>query len=150
MKNEFSIYKGQIKFIDHEILINDGIFKWHRTLRMVYSSFFIISGIWIAIKNLNNERILLIILGLVFFVFGIFGIISSLRVNTNTKLDLRQVEKALISRDLSSSLNLTLFLKNSQKRIILLDYREEDKFWDLHISNLVSTLEGLNINTETI
>lgn len=90
----------------------------------------------------------MIILGIVFFVFGIFSLILALKWNTNTIIDIQQIEKAIIGRDKISSLNLTLYLRNAQKRIIKLDSREEDQFWELQISDLVNTFKGLNINIE--
>lgn len=148
MKTAFPVYNGHIKFVDNRILINDGIFKWHKILRIAYSVLFVLVGIWISTRYIINKQLYMIILGIVFFVFGIFSLILALKWNTNTIIDIQQIEKAIIGRDKISSLNLTLYLRNAQKRIIKLDSREEDQFWELQISDLVNTFKGLNINIE--
>jgi uncharacterized membrane protein len=90
----------------------------------------------------------MLILGTVFISIGILGIILGLRLSTTATIDVRQVEYAVISKDQTSSLNLTLYLKNSQKRKIKLDNMEEDQFWVLHMAELTNTLKEVNISTE--
>lgn len=90
----------------------------------------------------------MIILGIVFFVCGILSFILGLKVNTSTAIDILQIEKAIISKDKISSLNLTLHLKNSQIRKIKLDSREEDQFRELHLTELVNTLKEFTKNIE--
>jgi len=148
MKTEFPIYNGRITFSDKKILINDGIFKWHKILQIAYSVLFIIGGIWMITKYINNTQFYLIILGIVFISFGILAIILGLRLSTTATIDVRQVEQAVIGKDQTSSLNLTIYLKNSQKRKIKLDNMEEDQFWVLHMTELTNTLKELNIRTE--
>ena len=149
MKNVFPIYKGQIKILDNRILINDGIFKWHKILQIIYSVLFVLVGIWLASRYTINKQLYMIILGIVLMGFGILSIILGLKVNTSTTISVQQIEKAIISRDKISSLNLTLYLKNSQKRKIQLDSRDEDRFWELHIADFTNTLKELSINVET-
>ncbi len=148
MNIEFPVYSGHIKFIGDEIHVKDGIFKWHRTLRMIYSWFFIFAGISVATWSIKSDRLLFIILGIALLVIGVLGVILGMQVNTSTVLNFRQVERALIYRDRVSSLNLALYLKNSQKRKIILDSKDEDRFWEIHIQNLINTLKGLKIPTE--
>lgn len=148
MKTEFPIYNGRITFLDKKILINDGIFKWHKILQIGYSVLFIIGGIWMITRYINYTQFYMIILGIVFISFGILAIILGLRLNTTTTIDVRQVEQAVIGKDQTSSLNLTIYLKNSQKRKIKLDNMEEDQFWVLHMAELTNTLKELNISTE--
>ncbi len=79
---------------------------------------------------------------------GIITLIPGLKVNMDNELDARQVEKAVISEDFMSYLNLTLYLKNSQKRKVQLDYRDEDRFEKFHLNELIETMRSLSIGTE--
>jgi hypothetical protein len=86
--------------------------------------------------------------GLGIIAVSITGIIAGSKVSMDNDLDIRQVEKAVISEDFASYLKLTLYLKNSQKRKVVLDYRDEDKFAAFYQNELVETLKSCSINTE--
>jgi len=95
--------------------------------------------------NHNSNTILL---GIAVLAIGIVGLITGLKVSTDKSLDIRQVEKAVIKEDFSSYLNLTLYLKNSQRRKVALDYRDEDHFSKFYLKELIETLKFFSINTE--
>ncbi len=148
MKTKFVVYKGEINFLDDHIIITDGIFKWHKYLRMAIGVFYILGGAYILVRSLINQNFLMVLLGGAILILGIVGLITTLKVNTNKTLDIRQVEKAVIKEDFSSYLNLTLHLKNSQKRKVALDYRDEDHFSKYYVKELIETLKFFLINTE--
>jgi hypothetical protein len=148
MKTVFRIYKGEIKFLDNKIIITDGIFKWHKVLRIAYAVFFILTGIYLSSRYLVNQQFLMMTLGIVIFAIGLLAVMTGLKISTDTLFEVRQIERAVISKDMNSSLNLTLHLKNSQKRKVTLDYKEEDQFNSLHINELIGTLNYYKIITE--
>ncbi len=86
--------------------------------------------------------------GLAIIAVGIIALIAGSKVNMDNEIDVRQVEKAVISADFMSYLNLRLYLKNSQKRKVQLDYRDEDRFEKFHLNELVETLKSYSIETE--
>lgn len=149
MKSEFTIYKGEIKFLDNQIKIRDGIFKWYKKLRTAYAvAAIIIGGVYMGIKYFTTHHAYVIFVGLALIALGIILLITGSKVSTDPELDVRQVEKAVISQDLVSYLNLTLYLKNSQKRKVALDYRDEDQFKKFYLNELIETLKSFSINTE--
>jgi hypothetical protein len=148
MKTKFVVYKGEINFMDNQIIITDGIFKWYRYMTMFYVAIYFVGGVYVIFRYFSNHNILMIPLAAGIFGVGIIGLITTLKVNTNKTLDIRQVEKAVIKEDFSSYLNLTLYLKNSQKRKVALDYRDEDHFRKYYVRELIETLESFSINTE--
>lgn len=148
MKTKFVVYKGEINFLDNQIIISDGIFKWHKYLRMAFTMFYILGGVYIMGRSFINQNFMMILLGGAIMVFGIIGLITTLKVNTNKTLEIRQVEKALIKEDFSSYLNLTLHLKNSQRRKVALDFSDEDHFSKYYVKELIETLNCFSINTE--
>ncbi len=148
MKTKFAVYKGEINFVDNQITISDGIFKWHKYMNMVYVVIYFVGGVYVILRYFSNHNILMIPLAAAIFVVGVVGLISALKLNTNKTLDIRQVEKAVIKEDFSSYLNLTLHLKNSQRRKVALDYRDEDHFNKFYLKELIETLKLFSINTE--
>jgi hypothetical protein len=148
MKTEFVIYKGDIKFLNNHIKIRDGIFKWQKKMSMAYSTVLILGGGFMVIKHLDIPQDWALWVGLGIIAVSITGIIAGLKVNMDNDLDLQQVEKAVISENFASYLNLTLYLKNSQKRKVVLDYRDEDKFAAFYQNDLIETLKSCSINTE--
>lgn len=148
MKTKFTVYKGEINFVDNQIIITDGIFKWQTYMTWIYVAIYIAGGVYIIFRYFSNQNILMIPLAAVIFGVGIIGLITTLKVNTNKTLDIRQVERAVIKEDFSSYLNLTLHLKNSQKRKVALDYRDEDHFLKYYEKELIETLKSFSINTE--
>jgi hypothetical protein len=148
MKTEFVIYKGEIKFVDSQIKIRDGIFKWQKKMSIAYSAIYIIGGAYMVIRHFMAVQDWALWVGLAIIAIGIITPIAGLKVNMDNELDGRQVEKAVIGKDFMSYLNLTLYLKNSQKRKIQLDYRDEDRFEKFHLSELIETLRSYSIETE--
>jgi hypothetical protein len=148
MKTKFSVYKGEINFLDNQIIITDGIFTWHKYVRMVTVTFYIVAGVYIISRYFNNQAIYTILMGVGVLLIGIIGLISGLKVNSDKKLDIRQVEKAVIKEDFASYLYLTLHLKNSQKRKVVLDYRDEDHFSKFYAKELIATFRSFSIETE--
>ena len=148
MKTEFVIYKGDIKFLDNHIKIRDGIFKWQKKMSMAYSAVLIFGGAYMVIKHFATPQDWALWAGLGIIAVSITGIIAGSKVSMDNDLDIRQVEKAVISEDFASYLKLTLYLKNSQKRKVVLDYRDEDKFAAFYQNELVETLKSCSINTE--
>lgn len=148
MKTEFVIYKGEIKFVDSQIKIRDGIFKWQKTMGTVYSAIYIAVGIYMIIRHFVTDHNWALWVGLAAIAFGIIGLIGGSKINMDNELDAGQVEKAVIAKDFMSYLNLTLFLKNSQKRKVQLDYRDEDRFEKFHLGELIETLKSYSIDTE--
>ena len=128
MKTEFVIYKGEIKFLDNQIKIRDGIFKWQKKMSIAYSAIYIIGGVYMVIRHFMAVQDWALWVGLAIIAIGIITPIAGSKVNMDNEIDARQVEKAVISADFMSYLNLRLYLKNSQKRKIQLDYRDEDRF----------------------
>jgi hypothetical protein len=148
MKTEFVIYKGDIKFLDNHIKIRDGIFKWQKKVSIAYSVIYIAGGIYMVIRSFMTYKNWGLWAGLAVTAFGIIALIVGLKVNMDNEIDVRQVEKAVISADFMSYFNLRLFLKNSQKRKVQLDYRDEDRFEKFHLDELVETLKSYSIETE--
>jgi hypothetical protein len=148
MKTEFKIYKGQIIFLDNKIKINDGIFRWHKILRTAYAIVFILAGTYFVIRFFYNHYIYLFIVGMIFIAIGIVALISGIKVNTDTGLDIRQIEKAVIEKDFVSYLNVTFYLKNRQRRKVALDYRDEDNFRKSYLDEFIQTMKNSAINTE--
>ena len=148
MKTRFIVYKGEINFLNNQIIITDGIFKLHKYVNMVFVAIYITGGLYILGRYFANQNIKMIPLGIAVLAIGIVGLITGLKVNTNKMLDIRQVEKAVIKEDFSSYLNLTLHLKNSQKRKVALDYRDEDHFSKYYVKELIETLKCFSIKTE--
>lgn len=148
MKTRFAVYKGEIIFLDNQITITDGIFKWHKYITMVYVVIYFVGGAYILSRYFSNQNILMIPLGVAVLLVGIIGLTTTLKVNTNKTLDIGQVEKAVIKEDFSSYLNLTLYLKNSQRRKVALDYRDEDHFRKYYVKELIETLKCFSIMTE--
>jgi len=148
MKTEFVIYKGEIRFLDNQIKIRDGIFKWQKTMGTVYSAIYIAAGIYMIIRHFVTDQNWALWVGLATIAFGIIGLIGGSQVNMDNALDIRQVEKAVIAKDFKSYLNLTLFLRNSQKRKVRLDCRDEDRFEKFHLGELIKILKSNSINTE--
>jgi hypothetical protein len=101
-----------------------------------------------GIKYFANHHVYIIFVGSALIVFGIILLITGSKVSTDTELDMLQVEKAVISQDLASYLNLILYLKNSQKRKVALDYKDEDHFRKLQLNELIDTLKNFSIETE--
>jgi hypothetical protein len=147
MKTEFTIYKGGIKFLDNQIQIRDGIYKWHKTMSTVYAVVAVLFGAYEAYRYLTTHHIWYLLLGLAIIVLGIAGLITGLKVSTDTFFDAGQVEKSVVSKDFVSYLNLTLYLKNSQKRKVQLDYRDEDRFEKFYLNELIETLKSFSIDT---
>jgi hypothetical protein len=150
MKTDFHIYTGEIKFLDNRIKIKDGGFKWHKKMSIAYSVFFILAGAFVAGRYFSNHHIRVILEGGALILVGIITLAAGRRVNTDTEIDIRQVEKAVISENFLSYLNLTLYLKNSQKRKIALDYRDEDHFRQYFANDLVVVLKSHSITTQVI
>ncbi len=148
MKTEFVIYKGEIKFLDNQIKIRDGIFKWQKKMSIVYSAIYIIGGVYMVIKHFMAVQDWAFWVGLAIIAIGIITPIAGSKVNMDNALDVRQVEKAVISADFMSYLNLRLYLKNSQKRKVQLDYRDEDRFEKFYLDELIETLRSYSIETE--
>ena len=148
MKTEFVIYKGEIKFLENQIKIRDNIFKWQKIMGTAYSMIYIIGGTYLVIRHFGTHQYWIIIGGLAIIAIGIITLITGSKVNMDNELDAGQVEKAVISEDFMSYVNLTLYLKNSQKRKVQLDYRDEDRFEKFHLNELIETLKSLSIITE--
>jgi hypothetical protein len=148
MKTEFVIYKGEIKFLENQIKIRDNIFKWQKIIGKVYSAIYIGAGVYLFIRHFVAEQNWALWVGLALIVIGIIALIGDSKVSMENALNVQQVEKAVISPDFMSYLNLTLYLKNSQKRKIQLDYRDEDRFEKFHLNELIETLRSYSINAE--
>jgi len=148
MKTEFVIYKGEIKFLDSQIKIRDGIFKWQKKMSIAYAVIYIAGGAYLVIRHFMTNQNWALFAGLAIIAFVIIGLIADSKVNRDNELDVRQVEKAVISEDFMSYLNLRLYLKNSQKRKVQLDYRDEDRFEKFHLSELIETMKSYSIETE--
>ena len=141
MKTDFVIYKGEIKFLDNQIKIRDGNFKWHKKMRIAYVAIYIAGGIYMIIRSFMTDKSWALWVGLAAIAFIIIALIADSKVNRDNELDVRQVEKAVISEDFMSYLNLILYLKNSQKRKVQLDYRDEDRFEKFHLGELIEILK---------
>jgi len=148
MKTEFVIYKGEIKFLDNQIKIRDGIFKWQKKMTTAYSATYIAAGVYLVIRYFVTDQNWALWVGLAIITIGVIALIGGSKVNMDNELDAGQVEKAVISEDFMSYLNLTLYLKNSQKRKVQLDYRDEDRFEKFHLNELIETLKSYSIGTE--
>ncbi|MGB8357693.1 MAG: hypothetical protein WCD55_03675, partial [Bacteroidales bacterium] len=123
MKTEFSIYKGDIKFLDNKIVIRDGIYKWHKIMAMVYPVVYIIFGACLVIRHFATHQNWTLLLGLAIILVGIIGLIINSKVSLDNELDVRKVNRAVISKDFASYLNLRLYLNDSHVRKVVLDYR---------------------------
>jgi len=60
----------------------------------------------------------------------------------------QDVKRAVISADFISYLNLTLYLKNSRKQKVQLDYRDEGRFKKFYLNELIETVKSFSIYTE--
>ncbi len=148
MKSEFAIYKGEIKFLNNQIQIRDGIYNWQKKMSAAYAVIIIFFGIWEIYKHFTSHHIWIFFIGPGCILFGIVGLITGSRLSTGTVFNAGQVQKAVISHDFASYLNLTLYLKNSQKRKIQLDYRDEDRFEKLYLNEPIETMKSYSIETE--
>jgi hypothetical protein len=148
MKTEFVIYKGEIKFLNNHIKIRDGIFKWQKKMSTAYLAIYIVVGAYLVIKHFGTHQHWALLVGLAIIAIGIIGLITGSKVNMDNDLDVQQVEKAVISEDFASYLNLNLYLKNSQKRKVALDYRDEDGFAKFYQNELIEALKSCSITTE--
>ena len=148
MKTEFVIYKGEIKFLDNQIKIRDDIFKWQKIMSIAYSAIYIAAGVYLVIRHFVADQNWALLVGLAIITIGIITLFAGSKVNMDNEIDVRQVEKAVISADFMSYLNLRLYLKNSQKRKVQLDYRDEDRFEKFHLNELIETLKSFSIETE--
>jgi thiol:disulfide interchange protein len=148
MKTEFVIYKGEIKFLDSQIKIRDGIFKWQKKMSIAYAAIYLAAGVYLIVRHFVTAQNWALWVGLAVIAFVIIALIAGSKVNMDNKIDVRQVEKAVISADFMSYLNLKLYLKNSQKRKVQLDYRDEDRFEKFHLNELIETLRSYSIETE--
>ncbi len=79
---------------------------------------------------------------------GIIGLIINSKVSLDNELDVREVNRAVISKDIASYLNLKLYLKDSRSRKVVLDYSDEDRFERFYQNELIETLKSFSINTE--
>jgi hypothetical protein len=148
MKTSFTVYKGEINLSDNRIIITDGIFRRHKFVNMVFVAIYIAGGLYILGRYFVIQNIKVIPLGISVLAIGIVGLITGLKVSTDKSLDIRQVERAVIREDFASNLNLTLYLKNSQKRMVVLDYRDEDHFRKFYLKELTETLSSFEIPVE--
>jgi hypothetical protein len=148
MKTEFVIYKGEIKFLYGQIKIRDGIFKWQKIMGKAYAAIYIVFGIYLVIRNFMTDQNWALWVGLAIITTGVITLIGDSKVNMDNEIEVRQVEKAVISQDFMSYLNLTLYLKNSQKRKVQLDYRDEDRFEKFHLGELIETLKSFSIKAK--
>lgn len=147
MKTEFSIYKGDIRFTGDTIKVNDGVFKWHRIMELVYAIVYFALGAYMSVKYFSDHKIQTLLIGIGVILFAVLTLILYSKTSTDTEFDIRQVKKAVISESFSY-LNLVLFLTNSRKRKIVLDYRDEDRFSKFCLDNLVETLKSYSIPTK--
>ena len=148
VKTEFVIYKGEIKFQDNKIIIRDDILKWHRFLAVAYPVVYIIFGAYMVIRNLVTHQNWTLLLGLAIIAIGVIALILNSKVSLDNELDVSKVNRAVISKDFASYLNLRLYLKDSRKRKVQLDYRDEDRFEKLYLNELIETLKSFSIDTE--
>jgi hypothetical protein len=149
MKTEFAVYNGDIKFMGDQIIISDGIFSWHKKLRTAYAiAAILIGGFFVSIRYFTSHHAYVIFVGLALIVIGIILLITGSKVTTDPEFDLKKVEKAVISQDTASYLNLIIYHKNSQKRKVALDYKDEDQFKKSQLSELIETLKIYSIDTE--
>jgi hypothetical protein len=148
MKTEFVIYKGEIKFLDNQIKIRDNIFRWQKIMGIAYSAIYIAAGVYLVIRHFVADQNWALLVGLAIITIGVITLIGGSKVNMDNELDAGQVEKAVISEDFMSYLNLRLYLRNSQKRKVQLDYRDEDRFEKFHLNELIETLKSYSIITE--
>ena len=148
MKTRFTVYKGEVNFSDNQIIITDGIFKWHKRVNMVYAALYMAGALYLIGRYIVSHNSNMILLGIAVLALGVFGLVSDSKTNTDKILDIRQVDKAVIREDFTSYLNLTLHLKNSQRRKVVLDYRDEDHFRKFYLNDLIETLQSFGITVE--
>ena len=129
-------------------MIRDGIFKWHKIIRLVYPAVYILFGFYMVIRHFVTHQNWTLLLGLAIIMVGIIGLIINSKVSLDNELDIREINKAVISKDFASYLNLKLYLKDSRSRKVVLDYRDEDRFEKFYLNELIETLKSFSIETE--
>ena len=117
-------------------------------MAMVYPVVYIIFGACLVIRHFATHQNWTLLLGLAIIVVGIIGLITKSKVSLDNELDVRKVNKAVISKDFASYLNLRLYLNDSHVRKVVLDYRDEDKFEKFYQNELIETLKSFSIDTE--
>lgn len=117
-------------------------------MNLAYAVVFIFFGAYMVIRHFMTHQNWTLLLGLAIIVVGIIVLIIDSKVSMDTELDVRNVNKAVISEDFASYLHLKLYLKSSRVRKVALDYRDEDRFEKFYLNDLVETLKSFSISTE--
>jgi len=148
MRTEFVIYKGEIKFLDNQILINDEKKSWSKILSYtVYLSSFIYGAVLVGTRYKTPNEFEFV-LGAIILLAGIPGFIRETRTSVGKELIISQINKVVISHSLANFLKVTFYLKNSQKRQVVLDFNDESRFGKFYLNEFINTLKGYSINTE--
>lgn len=148
MRTEFTIYKGGISFPGNQIKIRDDANRWTKRLSTAGTVISIILGAYLIFRGLVDSPGEVPWIGLGTVLVGLLSILVGARINTDGELEAGQVMKAVISRDFAGYLNVTFHLVNSQRRKVVLDYNDEDKFEKFCMKEFLETLRYKSISAE--
>ena len=148
MKTEFVVNKGELSFLENRILIRDEKKGWSKILSYTaYISFFIYGAVLVGTKY-KTPYDFEFVLGAVILLAGIPGFIREARTNMGKELTINQIDKAVISHNFANFFKVTFYLKNSQKRQVVLDFNNEDRFEKFYLNEFIQTLKSYSIKTE--
>lgn len=148
MKTEFVIYKGVIKFLDNQMMIRDEKKRWSKILSYTLYLSSILYGAVLVCTRYKTPYDFEFVLGAVILLAGIPGFIRETRTNMGKELTINQIDKAVISHNFANFLKVTFYLKNSQKRQVILDFDDEDRFEKFYLDEFIQTLKSYSIMTE--
>ncbi len=148
MKTEFVIYKGELKFLDKQIIIMDEKKICFKILSYILYLSSFLYGVVLVGTRYRTPYDFEFVLGVIIVLSLIPGFIREIRTNVGKKLNISLIDKAVISHNFSNFLKVTFYLKNSQKRQVVLDFNDEDRFEKFHLNEFINTLKGYSIKTE--
>lgn len=148
MKTEFVVNKGELSFLDNRIMIRDEKKRWSKIMSYIlYISSFLYGAVLVGTRY-KTPYDFEFVLGAIILLAGISGFIREARTNVGKELNINQIDKAVISHSFSNFLKVTFYLTNSQKRQVVLDFNDEDRFEKFYLDEFIQTLKSYSIRTE--
>jgi hypothetical protein len=148
MKTEFVINKGELSFLGNRIIIWDEKKSWSKILSYtVYLSSFLYLAFLVGTQYKTPYDFEFLVGAIIVLAF-VPGFIRKIRTNVDKELNISQIDKAVISHSFPNFLKVTFYLKNSQKRQVLLDFNDEDRFEKFYLNEFINALKLYSIKTE--
>jgi hypothetical protein len=148
MTTKFVINKGELSFVGNRIIIRDEKKSWSKILSytLYFSSF--LYGVVLVCTRYKTPNDFEFVLGVIIVLAFIPGFIREIRTNVGNELYISQIDKAVISYNFPNFLKVTFYLRNSQKRQVVLDFNDEDRFEKFYLNEFTQTLKNYSIKTE--